>query len=128
MVVKAPICSGTIALPIKQFVMFMISYLAHDSVFQCVYLRAGSEINNSPDDPMKRLYAMKMDPNSANSPSHVIVFQDHTDATNLCYLLESHFEAIGDFRTDIVPLPIKVDECLLLTLLTCHDYFCVHSF
>ncbi|KMZ66460.1 hypothetical protein ZOSMA_29G01110 [Zostera marina] len=73
----------------------------------CVYLRTGSEIDADSNDPMKRLYAMKMNPNSPDSPSHVIVFQDKNDATNLCYLLESHFESLGGFSTDIVPLPIK---------------------
>ncbi|XP_010548954.1 PREDICTED: uncharacterized protein LOC104820268 [Tarenaya hassleriana] len=39
--------------------------------------------------------------------SYVVAFEDQNDARNFCYLLESVFEDLGGFCTDIVPASTK---------------------
>ncbi|KAM0029688.1 hypothetical protein Hdeb2414_s0018g00528861 [Helianthus debilis subsp. tardiflorus] len=36
---------------------------------------------------------------------HTVAFEDRSDATNFCYLLESFFEDLNNFRTNIIPIP-----------------------
>ncbi|KAK1591711.1 hypothetical protein Q3G72_012106 [Acer saccharum] len=40
---------------------------------------------------------------------YTVAFENHGDANNFCYLLESYFEDLGlvDFNADIIPLPVK---------------------
>ncbi|KAL5849466.1 hypothetical protein ACOSQ3_007525 [Xanthoceras sorbifolium] len=38
---------------------------------------------------------------------YTVAFENHGDANNFCYLLETFFEGLGDFNADIVPLPVK---------------------
>lgn len=56
------------------------------------------------------LFTLKVasDKDDKNVSSYVIGFEDRVDANNFCYLLESFFEDLGDFSTDIVPLLKKV--------------------
>ncbi|CAH1427530.1 unnamed protein product [Lactuca virosa] len=37
--------------------------------------------------------------------SHTVAFEDRGDATNFCYLLESFFQDLEDFTTNIIPIP-----------------------
>ncbi|XP_022722937.1 uncharacterized protein LOC111280048 isoform X2 [Durio zibethinus] len=39
--------------------------------------------------------------------SCTVAFQDHIDANNFCYLLESYFEDLGDFSAEVVPMSVK---------------------
>ncbi|KAL5541860.1 hypothetical protein UlMin_009570 [Ulmus minor] len=39
--------------------------------------------------------------------AYTVAFEDRGDATNFSYLLETFFEDLGDFRADIIPLPIS---------------------
>ncbi|KAI7743344.1 hypothetical protein M8C21_003225 [Ambrosia artemisiifolia] len=36
---------------------------------------------------------------------HTVAFEDRSDATNFCYLLESFFEDLNNFSTNIIPIP-----------------------
>lgn len=40
--------------------------------------------------------------------SHMIAFEDQSDARNFSYLLESVFEDLGDFSADVAPVSTKV--------------------
>ena len=40
--------------------------------------------------------------------TYTVAFEHHVDANNFCYLLESFFEELDNFTTDVVPLPTKV--------------------
>ncbi|KAL9410318.1 hypothetical protein AB3S75_044143 [Citrus x aurantiifolia] len=42
-----------------------------------------------------------------DNASYTVVFENHVDANHFCHLLESFFEDLGDFSTDIIPLPVK---------------------
>ncbi|PIA44437.1 hypothetical protein AQUCO_01700200v1 [Aquilegia coerulea] len=50
------------------------------------------------------LYSLKMDD---GSPSYIVAFEDHRDASNFCYILDAFFEELGDLNADVVPLSIK---------------------
>lgn len=56
------------------------------------------------------LYNLKITSNESDPIDlpYAVAFEDHVDANNFCYLLESFFEDLGDFSADIVPLSIKV--------------------
>ncbi|KAI9122938.1 hypothetical protein K1719_005827 [Acacia pycnantha] len=55
------------------------------------------------------LYNLKMtsQEDDQNDYSYIVAFEDHADANNFCYLLESFFEDLGDFSADAVPMSIK---------------------
>lgn len=40
--------------------------------------------------------------------TYAVAFENHVDANNFCYLLESYFEELENFTTDVIPLPTKV--------------------
>lgn len=65
----------------------------------------------NPDSP-EGLFTLKASSAEDQSePSYVICFEDHNDAANFCYILESFFEDLDDFVADVVLLPIKdLDE------------------
>ncbi|XP_027120826.1 uncharacterized protein [Coffea arabica] len=46
-------------------------------------------------------------PYAENDSSHMVAFEDRSDATNFCYLVQSFFEDLEDFTAEIVPLSIK---------------------
>lgn len=48
-----------------------------------------------------------------DNASYTVVFENHVDANHFCHLLESVFEDLGDFSTDIIPLPVKVSVLTL---------------
>ncbi|XP_076912899.1 uncharacterized protein LOC143571330 [Bidens hawaiensis] len=52
------------------------------------------------NDGEEGLFSIK----SASGLQHVVAFEDRSDATNLAYLLESVFEDLQDFSTNITPL------------------------
>lgn len=75
-----------------------------------IFLHRDSDSNGP-----KGLYSLKMNSpeDDGTFPSYTIFFQDRSDATNFCYILESFFEDLGDFSADIVPLTIQeVDEAV----------------
>ncbi|KAH7520910.1 hypothetical protein FEM48_Zijuj08G0195800 [Ziziphus jujuba var. spinosa] len=43
-----------------------------------------------------------------NDYAYTLAFEDHGDANNFWFLLESFFEDLGDFKADIIPLPVKL--------------------
>ncbi|PQM42740.1 uncharacterized protein Pyn_17627 [Prunus yedoensis var. nudiflora] len=55
------------------------------------------------------LYTLKFSsqPRNQRDSSYTVAFEDHADANNFCFLLESLFEDLGDFSADIAPLPNK---------------------
>lgn len=40
--------------------------------------------------------------------SYTVAFEDHADANNFCFLLDSFFEDLGDFSANAVPMSIQV--------------------
>lgn len=61
-------------------------------------MRRGSD----PEGP-EGLYTLK----NVSQPC-TVAFEDRGDANNFCFLLESFFEDLGDFRADIIPLSVNV--------------------
>lgn len=61
------------------------------------------------------LYTLKSVSSSDEQISYTVAFEDPSDATNFCYLLESFFEDLGDFKADVAPLTVKVSYFLYLT-------------
>lgn len=59
------------------------------------------------DEGPEGLFALKSSFQVNGSLSHTVAFEDRGDATNFCYLLQSFFEDLGDFRAEIVPLPVQ---------------------
>ncbi|EPS60843.1 hypothetical protein M569_13959, partial [Genlisea aurea] len=57
----------------------------------------------------KGLYTLKSisESGGGNKSSHLIAFEDRTDATNFCYLLRSFFGEMSSFEAEVVPLPVK---------------------
>lgn len=68
-----------------------------------IVMRRGS------DREQDRLYSLKISSQAQEqrSSSYIVAFEDHADANNFCFLLESFFEDLGEFSADIIPLPIK---------------------
>lgn len=56
------------------------------------------------------LYMLKSISSTDEQVSYTVAFEDRADATNFCYLLESFFEDLGDFKADVAPLTIKVSD------------------
>lgn len=42
-----------------------------------------------------------------DNSSYIVAFENHVDANHFCHLLESFYEDLGDFSTDIIPLSVK---------------------
>ncbi|KAH9298896.1 hypothetical protein KI387_030578, partial [Taxus chinensis] len=61
---------------------------------------------NSGNNVLKGLYSLEMapGPDSSTRPHHTIAFEDHADARNFCYILQSHFHELGDTRAHVIPL------------------------
>lgn len=53
----------------------------------------------------QRLYSLK---SSSGDLSHIVAFEDRSDAANFCYILQSYFEDLEDFSTEIVLISINV--------------------
>ncbi|KAG8369954.1 hypothetical protein BUALT_Bualt14G0066900 [Buddleja alternifolia] len=53
------------------------------------------------------LYTLKSISSTKDGTSHMVAFEDRVDATNFCYLLESFFEDLEDFKADVVPLTVE---------------------
>lgn len=64
-----------------------------------VLMRRGSDLEESGG-----LFTLKTDPEDSDASSYIVAFEDHADANNFCFLLDSFFEGLGDFSADIVPL------------------------
>ncbi|GAV74908.1 hypothetical protein CFOL_v3_18388 [Cephalotus follicularis] len=57
---------------------------------------------------LEGLYTMSVTSLAQDEDStYTVAFEDRRDANNYCYVLESFFEDLGDFRADIVHLSIK---------------------
>ncbi|XP_068660209.1 uncharacterized protein [Aristolochia californica] len=66
-----------------------------------ILLRRGS-------DHQGGFYSLKTSPSADDDiVSYTVAFEDRGDASNFCFLLESFFEDLADFRADVVPLSIK---------------------
>ncbi|XP_011090970.1 uncharacterized protein LOC105171522 isoform X2 [Sesamum indicum] len=59
------------------------------------------------DGPGEGLYTLKNISSAEDRISHVVAFEDRADANNFCYLLQSFFEDLEDFKADVVPLTVK---------------------
>ncbi|XP_065863654.1 uncharacterized protein [Euphorbia lathyris] len=66
-------------------------------------------MRRGPEHEAAGLYALRTDNgvDGGDESSYTVAFEDRGDANNFCYLLESYFEDLGDFRADIVPLSTK---------------------
>lgn len=64
-----------------------------------VLMRRGSDMEESGG-----FFTLKTDPEDSDASSYIVAFEDHADANNFCFLLDSFFEGLGDFSADIVPL------------------------
>ncbi|KAF8394573.1 hypothetical protein HHK36_020786 [Tetracentron sinense] len=55
------------------------------------------------------LYTLKINSSARDESylSYTVAFEDRSDATNFCYLLESFFNDLNDFSADVIPLSIK---------------------
>ena len=83
-------------------------------LFQAVVMRTGGD-----DQEANGLYRIKSTSHSLDDSSHVVAFEDRGDATNFCYLLQSFFEDLDNFSTDIIPIPIEVRIFIFLHLICC---------
>lgn len=73
-----------------------------------VVMRTGGD-----GEEANELYTINSTSRDRDGSSHVVAFEDRGDATNFCYLLQSFFEYMDDFTTDIIPIPIKdLDEAV----------------
>ncbi|KAH7513366.1 hypothetical protein FEM48_Zijuj12G0192500 [Ziziphus jujuba var. spinosa] len=63
---------------------------------------------SNPEVP-EGFYTLKISSQSQklDDSAYTIAFEDHGDANNFCFLLESFFEDLDDFRADVIPLPVK---------------------
>ncbi|GER52189.1 hypothetical protein STAS_29626 [Striga asiatica] len=59
------------------------------------------------DDESVGFYSLQSISSTGEQLSHLVAFEDHTDATNFSYLLQSFFDYMDDFMADIVPLTVK---------------------
>ncbi|XP_061349194.1 uncharacterized protein LOC133294525 [Gastrolobium bilobum] len=57
----------------------------------------------------KGLYSLKFTSKEQDQSddSYTVAFEDHADAYNFCFLLESFFKDLGDFSADAVPMSIQ---------------------
>lgn len=72
----------------------------------------------SEDEELGGLFTLKIPSKTqdAEESTYTVAFEDHVDANNFCYLLESFFEELGNFTADIVPLPTKVRYKFLISI------------
>ncbi|XP_027331294.1 uncharacterized protein LOC113846823 isoform X2 [Abrus precatorius] len=61
------------------------------------------------DGGSKGLYTLKFTSKEQDQSddSYTVAFEDHADANNFCFLLESFFKDLGDFSADAVPMSIQ---------------------
>lgn len=77
---------------------------------------------NNKGEVLRGLYSLEMVPGiesaSKPGPYHTIAFQDHADARNFCYILQSHHEELGDASVHVIPLSSKefYDEAMSTAL------------
>ncbi|KAJ1395217.1 hypothetical protein SESBI_33588 [Sesbania bispinosa] len=57
----------------------------------------------------KGLYSVKFTSKDQeqSDDSYTVAFEDHADANNFCFILESFFKDLGDFSADAVPMSIQ---------------------
>ncbi|KAL1372498.1 hypothetical protein HN51_002645 [Arachis hypogaea] len=57
----------------------------------------------------KGIYSVKIGSKGQDQSedSYIVAFEDHADANNFCFLLESAFKELGDFSADAVPMTIQ---------------------
>nr|XP_043630359.1 uncharacterized protein LOC122601683 [Erigeron canadensis] len=68
-----------------------------------VLMQRGSESGESEES--SGLFTLRGTSQTKSAVSHTVAFEDRNDATKFCYLLESFFEDLGDFYTNIIPIP-----------------------
>ncbi|PWA79802.1 hypothetical protein CTI12_AA202110 [Artemisia annua] len=64
-----------------------------------VHMQRGEE------DDESGLFVIRSDSQTQSGLAHTVAFEDRGDAMNFCYLLESFFEDLEDFNTNIIPVP-----------------------
>ncbi|GJS92320.1 hypothetical protein Tco_0774956 [Tanacetum coccineum] len=64
-----------------------------------VHMQRGEE------DEESGLFVIRSDSQTQSGLIHTVAFEDRGDAMNFCYLLESFFEDLEDFSTNIIPIP-----------------------
>eukprot|EP01018_Ginkgo_biloba_P035635 Gb_15616 [translate_table: standard] len=64
---------------------------------------------NYEGDVLRGLYTLEMAPDLelASKPCHTIAFQDRGDATNFCYILQSHFKELENSSAHVIPRSAK---------------------
>ncbi|KAG7013639.1 hypothetical protein SDJN02_23806, partial [Cucurbita argyrosperma subsp. argyrosperma] len=70
-----------------------------------IFMHRGSE-----DEEHGGLFTLRVPSKTQDSEeytTYTVAFEHHVDANNFCYLLESFFEELDNFTTDVVPLPTK---------------------
>ncbi|XP_038875865.1 uncharacterized protein LOC120068224 [Benincasa hispida] len=69
-----------------------------------IFMNRGSN-----DEELEGLFTLKIPSKTQDieESTYTVAFEDHVDANNFCYLLESFFEELDNFTTDVVPLPTK---------------------
>lgn len=69
-----------------------------------IFMNRGSD-----DGELEGLFTLKIPSKTQDieESTYTVAFEDHVDANNFCYLLESFFEELKNFTTDVVPLPTK---------------------
>lgn len=72
-------------------------------LFQAIFMYTGRD-----EEGPHGAYTIKSTSHTKDGSSHLAAFEDRGDATNFCYILQSFFEELVDFSTDIVPIPTKV--------------------
>lgn len=60
------------------------------------------------EDEESGLFVIRSDSQTQSGLAHTVAFEDRGDAMNFCYLLESFFEDLEDFNTNIIPVPTNV--------------------
>lgn len=71
---------------------------------QVIVMRQGS------DEELDGLFTIRI-PSATQDieeSTYTVAFENHVDANNFCFLLESFFDELDNFTTDVVPLPTKV--------------------
>ncbi|KAF7837820.1 uncharacterized protein G2W53_006302 [Senna tora] len=70
-----------------------------------ILMRRGSKEEEGP----RGLYSLKITSQEQDQSvyAYTVAFEDHADAKNFCFLLESFFEDLGDFSADAVPMSIQ---------------------
>lgn len=67
------------------------------------------------------LYSLKItsEEQDQSVDSYTVAFEDHVDANNFCFLLESFFEDLDDFSVVAAPMSIQVIISTMIYKMSC---------